>query len=145
MKNLSTTCGAWHGECWQMKQWAEVELPPGQFLGSTGVQTLTPEQLGTEDRRFQAWAKKVSFCSVVWMELAATDMSASAFWYVTVSAGSTVCCVPVCPIFLIMMLSCCFILCACPADYCIVSIVAGVLDTTKDLKGIFSSWTASKS
>jgi len=42
-----------------MKQWAEVELPPGQFLGSTGVQTLTPEELGTEDRRFQAWAKKV--------------------------------------------------------------------------------------
>jgi len=23
-----------------MKQWAEVELPPGQFLGSTGVQTI---------------------------------------------------------------------------------------------------------
>jgi len=43
----------------QMKQWAEVELPPGQFLGSTGVQTLTPDELGTEDRRFQAWVKKV--------------------------------------------------------------------------------------
>ena len=56
-------------ECRQMKQWAEVDLPPGQFLGSTGVQTLTPEELGTEDRRFQAWVKKVEFCSAVRMEL----------------------------------------------------------------------------
>jgi len=43
-----------------MKQWAEVDLPPGQFLGSTGVQTLTPAELGTG---FQAWAKKVSYCA----------------------------------------------------------------------------------
>lgn len=42
-----------------MKQWAEVDLPPGQFLGSTGVQTLTPQELANEDPRFQAWAKKV--------------------------------------------------------------------------------------
>ena len=52
-----------------MKQWAEVDLPPGQFFGSTGVQTLTPQELGIEDRRFQAWAKKVEFCGVVWMRL----------------------------------------------------------------------------
>lgn len=46
-----------------MKLWSEVDnLQPGQFMGSTGVQTLTPEELGNDNRRFQAWVKKVTFC-----------------------------------------------------------------------------------
>ncbi|XP_033741462.1 uncharacterized protein DDB_G0284459-like isoform X4 [Pecten maximus] len=39
--------------------WATSKQLPGQFLGSTGAQILTPEELSGTDKRHQAWAKKV--------------------------------------------------------------------------------------
>ncbi|XP_025099109.1 protein SON-like isoform X2 [Pomacea canaliculata] len=40
-------------------QWAASKQLPGQFLGSTGVQCLTPQELAGPDKRNQAWARKV--------------------------------------------------------------------------------------
>ena len=42
-----------------MNQWAESKQLPGQFLGSTGVQILSQEEL-IGDPRHQAWTKKVT-------------------------------------------------------------------------------------
>jgi len=92
-----------------MKQWAEVDLPPGQFLGSTGVQTLTPEELGIEDRRFQAWAKKVYFISAMLnVNLSQTEILSVSFhvptggfpsYYDMIHFYSFICChCPVCSV-----------------------------------------------
>lgn len=45
----------------QANQWAASKQLPGQFLGSTGVQCLTPQELAGPDKRNQAWARKVGF------------------------------------------------------------------------------------
>ncbi|XP_021360763.1 uncharacterized protein DDB_G0284459-like isoform X2 [Mizuhopecten yessoensis] len=39
--------------------WATSKQLPGQFMGSTGAQILTPEELIGPDKRRQAWAKKI--------------------------------------------------------------------------------------
>ncbi|ELT98408.1 hypothetical protein CAPTEDRAFT_158003 [Capitella teleta] len=44
----------------QMSQWAESKQLPGQFLGSTGAQVLSQQEL-LGDPRNQAWAKKDTF------------------------------------------------------------------------------------
>ncbi|XP_052808860.1 protein Son-like isoform X2 [Mya arenaria] len=41
----------------QASQWAQSKNLPGQFIGSTGVNILTPEELAGDKRR-QAWLKK---------------------------------------------------------------------------------------
>ncbi|XP_041354888.1 pre-mRNA-splicing factor CWC22 homolog isoform X2 [Gigantopelta aegis] len=45
-------------------RWAESKHLPGQFIGSTGVQTLTPQELAAGDKRSQPWARKIpiTFC-----------------------------------------------------------------------------------
>lgn len=44
----------------QMKAWAASKNLPGQFNGSTGVTPLTREQLGPNDRKYEAWVRRVS-------------------------------------------------------------------------------------
>ncbi|XP_060072092.1 protein Son-like isoform X2 [Ylistrum balloti] len=39
--------------------WATSKQLPGQFIGSTGAQILTPDELMGPDKRHQAWAKKL--------------------------------------------------------------------------------------
>lgn len=44
--------------CVQMQEWVAAKQKPGQFTGSTKVQTLSQKQLGGNDPR--AWVKKVT-------------------------------------------------------------------------------------
>ncbi|WAR07067.1 SON-like protein [Mya arenaria] len=46
----------------EASQWAQSKNLPGQFIGSTGVNILTPEELAGDKRR-QAWLKKDVFTS----------------------------------------------------------------------------------
>ncbi|VDD90985.1 unnamed protein product [Enterobius vermicularis] len=45
----------------QVNAWAASKMRLGQFYGSTEVRILTVNQLGPEDARFSAWAKKDFF------------------------------------------------------------------------------------
>ncbi|VDM57113.1 unnamed protein product [Angiostrongylus costaricensis] len=47
----------------QMASWAAAKNLPGKYTGSTGVNVLSPEELQPHDPRYNAWVKKVSYCS----------------------------------------------------------------------------------
>ena len=54
----------------QASQWANSRMLPGAFIGSTGANVMSQEELIGPDKRRQAWLKKVgltvhSLCSVV--------------------------------------------------------------------------------
>lgn len=49
----------------QIRAWAESKQNfPGKFTGSTGVNALKADQLGPDDPRFNAWAKKVCLFTI---------------------------------------------------------------------------------
>ena len=62
----------------QASQWANARNLPGQFIGSTGANIMTQEELIGPDKKRQAWLKKVLFCSLlitiqlIWSWLALT-------------------------------------------------------------------------
>lgn len=49
----------------QVNAWAASKMRLGQFYGSTEVRILTVNQLGPEDARFSAWAKKVCLSALL--------------------------------------------------------------------------------